>query len=376
MGRVIAPLAEMGARFRRAQRRPAAARGDRHDRAAADLLSAAGRLGPGQVGDSARGPARPRADHGDRARALARPHRAAAPPSGRRDRGRGAGRRRPRGQRRRVSRSSWPRRSRSPATRRPPRSCWLPPRSPRARRCASRASGSTRCAPACSSAFGRWGRGCASSRASSAGGEPVADLTIEAGPLRGIDVPAERAARMIDEYPILAVAAACARGTTRMSGLAELRVKESDRLSAIAEGLRACGVEVESGAGQPRWSHGCAGPPPGGARLDRPARPSDRHELPDARRASQGAGDGRGRRDDRDQLSGLCRADEPSRRPHRAGRVDERPRAAGSSPSTAPRPRARPRWRAVLRPTSVSSFSTPACSTGRSPGSCWRRASP
>ncbi|HZA67913.1 MAG TPA: 3-phosphoshikimate 1-carboxyvinyltransferase [Geminicoccaceae bacterium] len=100
-----------------------------------------------------------------------------------------------------------------------------------------------------------------------AGGEPLADLTIEAGPLRGIDVPAARGPRMIDEYPILAVAAACARGTTRMNGLAELRVKESDRLSAIAEGLRACGVDVESGA-ESLVIHGCDGRPPGGARLD------------------------------------------------------------------------------------------------------------
>jgi 3-phosphoshikimate 1-carboxyvinyltransferase len=98
------------------------------------------------------------------------------------------------------------------------------------------------------------------------GGEPVADLTIEAGPLSGIDVPAERAPRMIDEYPILAIAAAAARGRTRMSGLGELRVKESDRLSAIAEGLHACGVEVEMGA-DTLLIHGCAGLPPGGGRI-------------------------------------------------------------------------------------------------------------
>ena len=69
------------------------------------------------------------------------------------------------------------------------------------------------------------------------GGEPIADLLVEAGPLRAIEVPPERAPRMIDEYPILAVAAAYAEGSTRMRGLAELRVKESDRLRAIAEGL-------------------------------------------------------------------------------------------------------------------------------------------
>jgi 3-phosphoshikimate 1-carboxyvinyltransferase len=71
------------------------------------------------------------------------------------------------------------------------------------------------------------------------GGEDVADLHVRASALRGIDVPASRAPSMIDEYPILAVAAAFAQGETRMRGLSELRVKESDRLSAIADGLRA-----------------------------------------------------------------------------------------------------------------------------------------
>ncbi len=79
------------------------------------------------------------------------------------------------------------------------------------------------------------------------GGEPVAELHVRAGPLRGIEVPAERAPSMIDEYPILAVAAAFARGRTVMRGLAELRVKESDRLAAIAAGLAACGIGVEAG---------------------------------------------------------------------------------------------------------------------------------
>jgi 3-phosphoshikimate 1-carboxyvinyltransferase len=98
-------------------------------------------------------------------------------------------------------------------------------------------------------------------------GEPATWLELEAGPLTGIDVPAALAPRMIDEYPILAVAAACARGTTRLSGLAELRVKESDRLAAIADGLAACGVRVEAGEDS-LTIHGCAGPPPGGARID------------------------------------------------------------------------------------------------------------
>jgi 3-phosphoshikimate 1-carboxyvinyltransferase len=77
-----------------------------------------------------------------------------------------------------------------------------------------------------------------------AGGEPVADLRVRAGALKGADIPPDRAPSMIDEYPILAVAAACARGRTVMRGLAELRVKESDRLSGIAEGLGRCGVRV------------------------------------------------------------------------------------------------------------------------------------
>ncbi len=94
-------------------------------------------------------------------------------------------------------------------------------------------------------------------------GEPVADLVVETSALRGVDVPPERVPAMIDEFPILAVAAACATGTTRMRGLGELRVKESDRLAAIATGLAACGVAVESG---PDWLtvHGAGGPPPGG----------------------------------------------------------------------------------------------------------------
>jgi len=77
------------------------------------------------------------------------------------------------------------------------------------------------------------------------GGEEVADLRVRASGLRGVEVPAERAPTMIDEYPILAVAAAFAVGTTRMRGLKELRVKESDRLSATAEMLRVNGVEAE-----------------------------------------------------------------------------------------------------------------------------------
>jgi 3-phosphoshikimate 1-carboxyvinyltransferase len=77
------------------------------------------------------------------------------------------------------------------------------------------------------------------------GGEPVADLRVRFGPLKGIDVPPERAASMIDEYPILAALAATAQGVTVMTGIKELRVKESDRIDAMARGLEACGVRVE-----------------------------------------------------------------------------------------------------------------------------------
>jgi 3-phosphoshikimate 1-carboxyvinyltransferase len=76
-------------------------------------------------------------------------------------------------------------------------------------------------------------------------GEEMADVRVRASALQGVDVPAERAPSMIDEYPVLAVAAAFAEGTTVMRGLKELRVKESDRLAAIADGLKVNGVAVE-----------------------------------------------------------------------------------------------------------------------------------
>jgi len=76
-------------------------------------------------------------------------------------------------------------------------------------------------------------------------GEELADLRVRASALKGVDVPPERAPSMIDEYPILAVAASFAEGVTRMRGLKELRVKESDRLTATADMLRANGVIVE-----------------------------------------------------------------------------------------------------------------------------------
>ncbi|MCE8548260.1 3-phosphoshikimate 1-carboxyvinyltransferase [Ruegeria pomeroyi] len=81
------------------------------------------------------------------------------------------------------------------------------------------------------------------------GGEPVADLRARYSPdMKGITVPPERAASMIDEYPVLSVVAANAQGVTMMGGVKELRVKESDRIDAMARGLRANGVTVEEGA--------------------------------------------------------------------------------------------------------------------------------
>lgn len=94
-------------------------------------------------------------------------------------------------------------------------------------------------------------------------GEPVADLHVKGGVLKGVDVPAERAPSMIDEYPILAVAAACAAGTTRMLGLAELRAKESDRLASVSAGLLANGVKHEMGEAD-LVVHGTGAPPEGG----------------------------------------------------------------------------------------------------------------
>ncbi|WP_137388680.1 3-phosphoshikimate 1-carboxyvinyltransferase [Rhodoligotrophos defluvii] len=98
-----------------------------------------------------------------------------------------------------------------------------------------------------------------------AGGEPVGDIEVRHSRLKGVRVPAERAASMIDEYPILSIAAACAEGRTEMIGLDELKVKESDRLAAIVAGLSANGVPHEVGE---NWlmveGAGPAGRPRGG----------------------------------------------------------------------------------------------------------------
>jgi 3-phosphoshikimate 1-carboxyvinyltransferase len=97
------------------------------------------------------------------------------------------------------------------------------------------------------------------------GGETVADVTARYSELTGVEVPPERAPSMIDEYPILGIAAAFARGPTIMRGIGEMRVKESDRIALMAAGLAACGVGVEEGpdsltvVGSVRANHGVKG---------------------------------------------------------------------------------------------------------------------
>ncbi|MBM3519198.1 MAG: 3-phosphoshikimate 1-carboxyvinyltransferase [Alphaproteobacteria bacterium] len=96
------------------------------------------------------------------------------------------------------------------------------------------------------------------------GGEEVGDIHVRGSRLHGIRVPPGRAPSMIDEYPILAIAASFAEGTTRMEGLEELRVKESDRLAAVEAGLQANGVMTTSG---PDWLEVSGGGAPGGGRV-------------------------------------------------------------------------------------------------------------
>lgn len=98
-------------------------------------------------------------------------------------------------------------------------------------------------------------------------GEEVGDITARCSKLKGVVVPPERAPSMIDEYPILAIAAAFAEGDTVMRGVGEMRVKESDRIALTAAGLEACGVDVEE---EPEGFivHGTGQPPRGGATVE------------------------------------------------------------------------------------------------------------
>ncbi|MGH8503059.1 MAG: 3-phosphoshikimate 1-carboxyvinyltransferase [Gammaproteobacteria bacterium] len=82
-----------------------------------------------------------------------------------------------------------------------------------------------------------------------AGGEPVADLRVRHAPLRGVEIPPELVPLAIDEFPAILIAAACAKGDTVLTGAEELRVKESDRIQVMAEGLRACGIDAEPATG-------------------------------------------------------------------------------------------------------------------------------
>jgi 3-phosphoshikimate 1-carboxyvinyltransferase len=99
-----------------------------------------------------------------------------------------------------------------------------------------------------------------------ASGEPVADIRVRSSELRGVAVPPERVPSMIDEFPILSVAASFATGNTYMTDLSELRVKESDRLAAIANGLKRCGVSVDMGE-DTLTVHGKGSAPEGGCKI-------------------------------------------------------------------------------------------------------------
>jgi 3-phosphoshikimate 1-carboxyvinyltransferase len=129
-----------------------------------------------------------------------------------------------------------------------------------------------------------------------AGGEDVADLRVRSSELKGITVPPERAPSMIDEYPVLAIAAAFAEGQTVMDGLEELRVKESDRLAAVARGLEANGVDCTEGESSL-------------VVRGRPGGPPHRHELPRHGAGGRKAGHGRRPLDGGDELSRILRPD-------------------------------------------------------------------
>ena len=226
--------------FRRAlhrprRRTPAAGR-NRHVVAAADRLHPAGAFGAGQIGGAARGPERAGRDHGDRAGRHARPYRAHAPAFRRADRDRPG--------RRRAAHHAYgrARTARGRALRAGRSKLGGVPAGGGADHQGSEITlwgvGVNPLRTGLFSTLAEMGAEIDFAKPREQGGEPVADLRIRASELHGVEVPAERAPSMIDEYPMLAVAAAFAKGRTVMHGLGELRVKESDRLAAIAAGLK------------------------------------------------------------------------------------------------------------------------------------------
>lgn len=121
----------------------------------------------------------------------------------------------------------------------------------------------------------------------------MADLRVRfSGNMKGIEVPPERAPSMIDEYPVLSVVAAFSSGKTVMRGVKELRVKESDRIDAMARGLEACGVRIEEGRGHTDRSRHGSGRGAGRGHLRHPYRPPDRDVLPRLRAGLESPGRG------------------------------------------------------------------------------------
>ena len=116
-------------------------------------------------------------------------------------------------------------------------------------------------------ALGEMGADIELANRSQLGNEPVADLRVRHSVLRAVDLPSEMVSSMIDEFPALFVAAAFAEGCTRTRGLAELRIKESDRIAVIARGLAHVGVPVEEHDDGLRITGSCGGPVPGAAEI-------------------------------------------------------------------------------------------------------------
>ena len=214
----------------------------------------------------------------------------------------------------------------------------------------------------------RWAPTSWSRTAGVQGGEPVGDLVVSHGPLRGVDVPWEHAPTMIDEYPVLAVIASHAVGTTRMRGLKELRVKESDRVAATAALLAVNGARVEV-EGDDLIVHGDGGRAlPGGGLVETDMD----HRIAMAALVLGVATEQPVTVDEAafidTSFPGFAALDEPRRRSAVAGVS-----AGRSSPSTVPPRRARARWRGASPRRLDCPISTPACCIAPSAGWCWMR---